>query len=204
MIVFFSNNMIIYSFCLSTGASRTSWWKGWERRCWTYGKRKTTRYLFVLIIVCLIHCNNSLTLSCRAPLVHLVPEVLRVLVELMYVQIVVNNCTLCILDCDFFLTSINLHCEACISLLVLPCGDDDLSLSYVLLQGPQGPPGGVGPMGSVGEKVRIKTWHPSVLCLHWRMLGTETELESLTPSSQLHTTQSPSCFWSPRVHFSIF
>lgn len=44
--------------------------------------------------------------------------------------------------------------------------DDDLSLSYVLLQGPQGPPGGVGPMGSVGEKVRIKTWRPSVLCLH--------------------------------------
>lgn len=31
------------------------------------------------------------------------------------------------------------------------------------------------------------------------MLGTEAELESVTPSSQLQTTQSPSCFLTPCV-----
>lgn len=53
---------------------------------------------------------------------------------------------------------------------------------YVLLQGPQGPPGGVGPMGSVGEKVRVRTLHCGVSCLLSVMLSAGTEMLQAHPS----------------------
>lgn len=108
-----------------------------------------------------MHLNNSGSLFCRALQVPLVPEVLRVLVELTYVWLYILKYKLHLLDYDRVPSLLGLRpilkSHARISSQSFKVEDDDWSPFFFLLQGPQGPPGGVGPVGSVGEKVSHKT-----------------------------------------------
>lgn len=62
-------------------------------------------------------------------------------------------------------------------------------LLYFLLQGAQGPPGGVGPMGSVGEKVKGIKWH-MVLCLFSETVATYNQIAQPPPPAvyEFHRT----------------
>lgn len=90
MTVFFSANIIVYSFLSSSGASWTSWREGRERWCWPHGMRHICFLCSLLLMVWFIWTTLHF-FFCRAHLVPLVPEVLRVLVELMYVSLINNN-----------------------------------------------------------------------------------------------------------------
>lgn len=50
MTVFFSANIIVYSFLSSSGASWASWREGRERWCWPHGKRHIC-FLYALLLM---------------------------------------------------------------------------------------------------------------------------------------------------------
>uniref|UniRef100_A0A4W6FZG7 Collagen, type XI, alpha 1a n=1 Tax=Lates calcarifer TaxID=8187 RepID=A0A4W6FZG7_LATCA len=86
---------------------------------------------------CIIHFNNTVSLFCRALLVPLVPEVLRVLVELMYVN-------------SGFKDTGHPENEHFISLIIIPCCLARVSLSQHLFIHKQGEAGAEGPAGKTG------------------------------------------------------